>query len=189
MRILVIVVLALTVMAAQQKKKTTPNLIHIDNKAYQKQHAKIEYDVDSFTSPRTEQLKTAQKRQDSSLKRAILHSQQLAGFVQIQQETDQFILMNQDEDLSSELMTEQQVQQALLTAEDYNNVPNIEMQAESNYQASNIAQDDVNESYYIPIVTEGDGTQEEVQNSDEEPQQNPDIEMPSLDETSSSFLQ
>ncbi|CAK81769.1 unnamed protein product (macronuclear) [Paramecium tetraurelia] len=188
MRILVIAVLALSVMAAQKKRKATPNLIHIDNKAYQQSHAQIEYDVDSFTSPRTQQLKTAQKKQDSSLKKAIQHSQQ-TGFVQIQQETDQFILMNQDEDLSSELMTEQQVQQALLTAEDFNNVPNIEMQAESNYQAPDVAQDDVNESYYIPVVTEGDGTLEEVQNSDEEPQQNPDIEMPSLDEASSSFLQ
>ena len=43
------------------------------------------------------------------------------------------------------------------------------MQAESNYKASDVASDDVNESYYIPVITEGDGTLEEVENSDEEP--------------------
>lgn len=38
------------------------------------------------------------------------------------------------------------------------------MQADSNYIAPDVSSDDVNESYYIPIVTEGDGSLEEVDN-------------------------
>lgn len=41
------------------------------------------------------------------------------------------------------------------------------MQAESNYKAPDVQSDDVNEAYYIPIITEGDGSLEEVENSDE----------------------
>lgn len=44
------------------------------------------------------------------------------------------------------------------------------MQAESTYIAPSAANDDVNEAYYIPIITEGDGALEEVENSDIQPE-------------------
>lgn len=50
--------------------------------------------------------------------------------------------------LSSEVMTEQEVQAALLTSEDYNNVPDIAMAPEANYEPS--AEDQSYIDYFIP---------------------------------------
>ncbi|KAM3136601.1 hypothetical protein pb186bvf_011237 [Paramecium bursaria] len=167
MKMLVFALLALSIAQNVFETKTIPldsalpnegyNLVHLET-----QEQETKFNDESFTSPRKQRLEAEQKKSDSHLLNAIKNSKYRTSFLQVEEVDD--------------TMTEQQLRDALLTADDIN-VEDIQMEVEDN-----ITSNYVPEPEFVPQVTDGDSTLETNDFENADPMVD-DIQMPQYEIT------